>query len=419
MLNISNRTVSKWENGDGFPDISLIPEIASIFGISTDELFSGELNTTEEEKAYPTFTFLGKDSLKTHLAIQKKYYRGRVPLWFQIIITICIVLIMVFSSCFVSATSNDKIFNYTILIIALFVILMLSFCTPYVNGVFSYINSRAFNGNKSVDSKLEISDRIYLDNSTRHWVYNFSDVTGFYDYKDYYIIKIHKRVMIASKKSELQTGDNAEFEEYFKSKITQKNESRFRFVLNIVLSVMLITEAIIMGLLLLYTVDFNSIEKPYTIEEIVELDDESICDKVYDKVYDKTDYNEETENLVLTPLNQIELNFYYVYNFYYELYYGENDIVGYICGNNEDLPYLSGALYSLGLNDIAAELDKFIKSNNIDLANISKENYIEYEKAYEIYDQTEFEAYANKNDISKKLIKALADYVKEHQSDFE
>ena len=28
MLGISNRTVSKWENGDGLPDISLLPSIA-------------------------------------------------------------------------------------------------------------------------------------------------------------------------------------------------------------------------------------------------------------------------------------------------------------------------------------------------------------------------------------------------------
>ncbi len=47
-LNISNRTVSKWENGDGLPDISLLPEIARIFGVSVDELLSGE---KKEEKA--------------------------------------------------------------------------------------------------------------------------------------------------------------------------------------------------------------------------------------------------------------------------------------------------------------------------------------------------------------------------------
>ena len=39
MLGISNRTVSKWENGDGLPDISLLPSIAKTFGITVDEYF--------------------------------------------------------------------------------------------------------------------------------------------------------------------------------------------------------------------------------------------------------------------------------------------------------------------------------------------------------------------------------------------
>ncbi|MCH5303293.1 MAG: helix-turn-helix domain-containing protein [Ruminococcus sp.] len=41
-LNISNRTVSKWENGDGFPDITILPELSKILGVSADELLTGE-----------------------------------------------------------------------------------------------------------------------------------------------------------------------------------------------------------------------------------------------------------------------------------------------------------------------------------------------------------------------------------------
>ncbi len=41
-LNISNRTVSKWENGDGFPDITILPEIAKNLGVTVDELLLGE-----------------------------------------------------------------------------------------------------------------------------------------------------------------------------------------------------------------------------------------------------------------------------------------------------------------------------------------------------------------------------------------
>lgn len=41
ILNVSNRAVSKWENGDGFPDISLLPVISSALGITIDELLTG------------------------------------------------------------------------------------------------------------------------------------------------------------------------------------------------------------------------------------------------------------------------------------------------------------------------------------------------------------------------------------------
>lgn len=42
ILNVSNRTVSKWENGDGYPDITILPEIARVFNVSVDELLNGE-----------------------------------------------------------------------------------------------------------------------------------------------------------------------------------------------------------------------------------------------------------------------------------------------------------------------------------------------------------------------------------------
>ena len=39
-LNISNKTISKWENGQGYPDITHLPMLAKCFGISIDDLLS-------------------------------------------------------------------------------------------------------------------------------------------------------------------------------------------------------------------------------------------------------------------------------------------------------------------------------------------------------------------------------------------
>ena len=41
-LFVSDKTVSKWENGKGYPDIALLEPIAQVFGISTAELLAGK-----------------------------------------------------------------------------------------------------------------------------------------------------------------------------------------------------------------------------------------------------------------------------------------------------------------------------------------------------------------------------------------
>lgn len=47
LLGVSAQSVSKWENHLTAPDISLLPAIASVFGVSIDELFGYNLRETE------------------------------------------------------------------------------------------------------------------------------------------------------------------------------------------------------------------------------------------------------------------------------------------------------------------------------------------------------------------------------------
>ena len=42
MLNVSDKTISKWETAKGYPDISLLEPIAKVFGISVTELLAGQ-----------------------------------------------------------------------------------------------------------------------------------------------------------------------------------------------------------------------------------------------------------------------------------------------------------------------------------------------------------------------------------------
>ncbi len=41
-LNVSNKTISKWERGEGYPEITIIPALAELFEVTSDEILRGE-----------------------------------------------------------------------------------------------------------------------------------------------------------------------------------------------------------------------------------------------------------------------------------------------------------------------------------------------------------------------------------------
>ena len=57
ILNISDRTISKWECGKGFPEVSLLQPLCKALGISLNELLTGERldkeNSVKESRGKP------------------------------------------------------------------------------------------------------------------------------------------------------------------------------------------------------------------------------------------------------------------------------------------------------------------------------------------------------------------------------
>ena len=47
LMNISDKTISKWERGFGCPDISLLPDLSQILGVNIEEILSGKIAVNE------------------------------------------------------------------------------------------------------------------------------------------------------------------------------------------------------------------------------------------------------------------------------------------------------------------------------------------------------------------------------------
>ncbi|MFA6731047.1 MAG: helix-turn-helix transcriptional regulator, partial [Eubacteriales bacterium] len=74
-LNISFQSVSKWECGDAYPDIAMLPKIAMFFGVTTDELLCIDILKKQEEiQKYTTcyHELLSKGHVKEAIAVMRE-----------------------------------------------------------------------------------------------------------------------------------------------------------------------------------------------------------------------------------------------------------------------------------------------------------------------------------------------------------
>lgn len=48
-MNLSDRTISKWERGMGCPDVSLLRELSDILGVNIEKILSGDLDPNDDD----------------------------------------------------------------------------------------------------------------------------------------------------------------------------------------------------------------------------------------------------------------------------------------------------------------------------------------------------------------------------------
>lgn len=76
LLGITSQAISKWENGRGMPDVSLLQPLCDILGISVNELFSADYISKEDykEKAEENISKLLKENQLAYLKPVKSLY---------------------------------------------------------------------------------------------------------------------------------------------------------------------------------------------------------------------------------------------------------------------------------------------------------------------------------------------------------
>ena len=100
-LAVSDKTVSRWERSETAPDLTLIPVIAELFGVTSDELLRGEKKRTEQETDAQVKERLESGGL-THLGEKRLSYivnNVRTKYLVRCMVSIGIILMGLITGC--------------------------------------------------------------------------------------------------------------------------------------------------------------------------------------------------------------------------------------------------------------------------------------------------------------------------------
>lgn len=105
-LNVTNKAVSKWETGEGYPEITTIPVLAEILGVTTSELLNGERSTQENNDADSAMTIIKETT--------KSYYDTSIKIRRIAIMTTAIISILSVFVCFLCNYLVNNIISWSL-----------------------------------------------------------------------------------------------------------------------------------------------------------------------------------------------------------------------------------------------------------------------------------------------------------------
>ena len=73
-MNVSRRTVSRWETGSNLPDLALLVELADLYDVDMRELFNGERKNEKVDKELKETMLMAADYTDDHMKkVMKRY----------------------------------------------------------------------------------------------------------------------------------------------------------------------------------------------------------------------------------------------------------------------------------------------------------------------------------------------------------
>lgn len=386
MLKISNRTVSKWENGDGFPDITMVPSLCEILGITSDELLAGRKNIVEEPtEPEVLFEAVSPSTVKYYELLFKAHNDRKVPKWVSVVLSINMLIAFAIAFFLIPSITHDSTANITFYFLGIVALLIMVLCISI-----SKIQARAqihqikdLNNGVVCDETIRVTsnNKLEIRCGNAENLLDVSTITALIEKKNLYILRLNNRHYAYVAKDCFTIGTANDFASYIRSNMTQKKDKRAIRISSGILAVILtlLTFTVLVPASIFVAVrNEQSTYQDYIemdTEELQSLDDEKLYDAISAKVDDKH-YHSEKE------LNEFELTFYEVDDFIFE--YEDGGFCQYLY-NREDgnVEQLYTALDNIGAEELSHKLRKFVDDNKINPNDFnSKNDYQKLEKKY-------------------------------------
>lgn len=138
-LGVTNKTVSRWENGNYMPPVEMLAELSSLYGVSINELVSGKrLERAEVESAAEenlTAALSDSFSLKERVDYFSKKWKKEHML--SLVVGIVFLVALVIIGCFT---------RFLVLSTCVVPILLVVFVVVRYNMMMAYVERNAYDG---------------------------------------------------------------------------------------------------------------------------------------------------------------------------------------------------------------------------------------------------------------------------------